>query len=82
MSEVRVETTRGIRTVTLADVENRNALGAGQWNVLEELLMAMAAAASMVHADRCRPLQRVGLDQLEPAMLNPQLGGPRIFDVF
>ena len=34
MSEVRVETTRGIRTVTLADVENRNALGAGLINGL------------------------------------------------
>ncbi|MAJ62162.1 MAG: hypothetical protein CBC48_20830 [bacterium TMED88] len=38
MSEVRVETTRGIRTVTLADVENRNALGAGLINGLHEAI--------------------------------------------
>ena len=34
MSEVRVEIDRGIMTVTLADVENRNALGAGLINGL------------------------------------------------
>ena len=38
MSEVRVETTRGIMTVTLADVENRNALGAGLINGLHEAI--------------------------------------------
>jgi methylglutaconyl-CoA hydratase len=38
MSEVRVEAARGILTVTLADVENRNALGAGIVNGLHDAI--------------------------------------------
>ncbi|MBW2295702.1 MAG: enoyl-CoA hydratase/isomerase family protein [Deltaproteobacteria bacterium] len=41
MNEVRVETTDGVMTVTLVDVENRNALGAG---LVGGLLDAIAAA--------------------------------------
>ena len=44
MSEVRVETARGVMTVTLADVENRNALGAG-------LLQGIADALTTANAD-------------------------------
>ena len=43
-SEVRVETARGVMTVTLADVENRNALGAG-------LLGGLHAAIAEANAD-------------------------------
>jgi methylglutaconyl-CoA hydratase len=38
MSEVRVEVARGTLTVTLADVENRNALGAGIVNGLHDAI--------------------------------------------
>ncbi|MCH2187924.1 enoyl-CoA hydratase-related protein, partial [Myxococcota bacterium] len=38
MSEVRVENARGIMTITLADVENRNALGAGLINGLHRAI--------------------------------------------
>ena len=44
MSEVRVETHRGVMTVTLADVENRNALGAG-------LLTGLYSAIESANAD-------------------------------
>ena len=44
MSEVRVETQRGVMTVTLADVENRNALGAG-------LLTGLYSAIESANAD-------------------------------
>jgi methylglutaconyl-CoA hydratase len=43
MSEVRVETTRGVMTVTLADVENRNALGAGLVHGLYDAIEAANA---------------------------------------
>ena len=38
MSEVRVEVARGVLTATLADVENRNALGAGILNGLHDAI--------------------------------------------
>lgn len=43
MSEVRVETSRGVMTVTLADVANRNALGAGLLHGLNDALSAANA---------------------------------------
>jgi enoyl-CoA hydratase/carnithine racemase len=43
MDPVRVTTERGVTTVTLADVENRNALGAGVINGLHEALLAANA---------------------------------------
>lgn len=43
MSEVRVETARGVMTVTLADVANRNALGAGLIHGLSDALAAANA---------------------------------------
>jgi methylglutaconyl-CoA hydratase len=47
MSEVRVETDRGILTVTLADVENRNALGAGIVNGLHDAIAQANADAAI-----------------------------------
>jgi len=44
MSEVRVEVARGVLTATLADVENRNALGAG-------ILNGLHAAIAQANAD-------------------------------
>lgn len=44
MSEVRVETSRGVMTVTLADIDNRNALGAG-------LLQGLHDAIEQANAD-------------------------------
>ncbi len=38
MSEVRIEVARGVLTATLADVENRNALGAGILNGLHDAI--------------------------------------------
>jgi len=43
MGAVRVETARGITTVTLADVENRNALGGALVSGLHEALLAAEA---------------------------------------
>jgi methylglutaconyl-CoA hydratase len=47
MSEVRIETDRGILTVTLADVENRNALGAGIVNGLHDAIAQANADAAI-----------------------------------
>jgi methylglutaconyl-CoA hydratase len=47
MSEVRVEAARGILTVTLADVENRNALGAGIVNGLHDAIAQANADAAI-----------------------------------
>jgi len=47
MSEVRVETARGVMTVTLADVANRNALGAGLIHGLHDALEAANADDSV-----------------------------------
>ncbi len=47
MSEVRVETARGVMTVTLADIENRNALGAGLVNGLHDAIEAANADDSI-----------------------------------
>jgi methylglutaconyl-CoA hydratase len=49
MSEVRVEVARGVLTVTLADVENRNALGAGILNGLHNAI-AQANADPAIRA--------------------------------
>lgn len=49
MSEVRVETTRGVMTATLADLENRNALGAGLVHGLYDAL-AEANADTAIRA--------------------------------
>ena len=49
MSEVRVETSRGVMTVTLADVANRNALGATVVNGLHDAI-AQANADSGIRA--------------------------------
>ena len=47
MSEVRVETARGVMTVTLADIANRNALGAGLLQGLYDAIEAANADASI-----------------------------------
>jgi methylglutaconyl-CoA hydratase len=47
MSEVKVETVGGVMTVTLADVENRNALGAGLVQGLYDALASANADASV-----------------------------------
>ena len=49
MSEVRVEVARGVLTATLADVENRNALGAGILNGLHDAI-AQANADPAIRA--------------------------------
>lgn len=47
MSEVRVETSRGVMTVTLADVDNRNALGAGLLQGLHDALESANSDAAV-----------------------------------
>ena len=48
MSAVRVEIGAGVMTVTLADVENRNALGAALVQGLHDAIVAASKAAMPV----------------------------------
>jgi methylglutaconyl-CoA hydratase len=73
MSEVRVETARGVMTVTLADVANRNALGA-------RLLRGIHDAIAAANADpgvRAVVLTNEGNTFCAGANLKQQSGGER-----